>query len=125
MENPIAMTETFEHQSASSIDLTKPRKPRTPKLAKPRAELLAEFYSLPDQARIDQAMVAAVKHCSEAKLERDRWEGVGLPFIREGGKLVTDKNGNRKLCGGRVYYIKADVLADLEKAEQITHTDAA
>lgn len=65
-----------------------------------RAELLRDFYEAPEEALFDQRMVAAVKNCSTAKLERDRWAGTGIPFVKD---------------GRRVRYVKRDVLADLQR----------
>jgi len=90
-----------------------------------RAELLNEFNALPDDARITEIMVAAVIGCSLSKLQRDRVYGGGIPFIKEGGKLVTDKAGQAKHYGGRVFYLKRDVLVYLEPRNRtVTSTSA-
>ncbi len=54
------------------------------------------FLKLPVDALTDQQQVAAYLGCSTAKLERDRWTGVGIPFLKV-GRLVR--------------YRKADVMA--------------
>jgi hypothetical protein len=79
-----------------------------------RAQLIAEFNELPDDARISERHVAAVRYCSTATLQRDRVYGGGIPFIREGGTIKTDKNGLTRIFGGRVFYLKRDVVAFLE-----------
>ena len=46
------------------------------------AALIAEFYSAPADAYFQRPVVAVVVKCSTAKLERDTWRGVGIPFRR-------------------------------------------
>jgi hypothetical protein len=47
-----------------------------------RSDALKEFYDAPDDALFDQKTIAAVRGCSEATMERDRWAGTGIPFIK-------------------------------------------
>lgn len=97
----------------------------TYKPEKSRAELLNEFNALPANARVNEVMVAAVIGCSLSKLQRDRVYGGGIPFIKEGGKLVTDKAGQVKHYGGRVFYLKCHVLDYLEPRNRtVTSTSA-
>jgi len=72
-----------------------------------RSELLREFYEAPEDTLFDQKTVAAVKNCSTAKLERDRWAGTGIPFLKD---------------GQRVLYRKADVIADLARLPRYQST---
>lgn len=65
---------------------------------KTRAELAREFDELPAAAFAAQPQVAAFLGWSEAKLERDRWAGGGIPYLKE------KRN---------VRYRKADVLEHL------------
>jgi len=65
-----------------------------------RTKALAEFYSAPDTALFNQFVVAHVRDCSTATLERDRWRGGGIPFIK---------------VGRAVKYRKSDVLAWLDQ----------
>jgi hypothetical protein len=60
-----------------------------------RDKSLAEFYSAPDTSLFNQIIVAHVRDCSTATMERDRWAGGGIPFIK---------------IGRAVKYRKADVL---------------
>ncbi|WP_295402415.1 hypothetical protein [uncultured Thiocystis sp.] len=62
----------------------------------PRTDLIHEFTSAPDSALFDQRTVAAVFDCSVAKMERDRWSGDGVPYLK---------------IGNAVRYRKSDVLA--------------
>lgn len=49
---------------------------------KTRAEVLAEFYASADTALFNQIVIALVRDCSTATLERDRWAGGGIPFLK-------------------------------------------
>ena len=61
-----------------------------------RITSLAEFDSASEATLFNQITIAYVRDCSTATLERDRWAGGGIPFIKI-GRLVK--------------YRKADVLA--------------
>lgn len=61
-----------------------------------RTKALAEFDSAPDASLFNQIVIAQVRGCSTATLERDRWAGGGIPFIK---------------IGRAVKYRKSDVLA--------------
>ena len=77
-----------------------------------RVDLLAEFDGAPDWALFNQKSVAAIRNCSEALLERDRWAGGGIPFVRDGRS---------------VRYRKADVVTFLNRhktAISTAHADA-
>jgi len=63
-----------------------------------RVTLVQEFVALPDAALCGQETVAAVRDCSTSKLERDRWAGTGIPYLK---------------IGSSVRYRKSDVLAFL------------
>jgi len=69
------------------------------------AALRAEFYAAPAEAYFQRLAVAAVAKCSMAKLERDTWLGVGIPF--------------RKF-GRQVLYRKADVIEHIESKKHAT-----
>lgn len=68
--------------------------------AQARTKALAEFYAASDDALFNQITVAHVRDCSTATMERDRWSGGGIPFIK---------------IGRAVKYRKSDVLTWLEK----------
>jgi hypothetical protein len=61
-----------------------------------RQEHLDLFYTAPENALFDQITVAHIRGCSPALLERDRWEGKNIPFMK---------------IGRAVRYRKSDVLA--------------
>ena len=71
-----------------------------------RSFLLQEFNTLPLNAWFDQETVAAIRCCSVSTIERDRWEGKGVPFVKD---------------GRAVRYVKKDVLAWLEKHQSVLH----
>jgi hypothetical protein len=72
-----------------------------------RSLLLQEFQEAPLEAWFDQATVAAVRGCSSATIERDRWAGTGVPFVK---------------CGRSVRYTKQAILNWLEKHKPIQST---
>lgn len=51
-------------------------------LSQAREQSLSEFYSAPDEALFNQITVAHIRDCSTATMERDRWSGGGIPFIK-------------------------------------------
>lgn len=72
-----------------------------------RTQALAEFYGAPDTSLFNQIVVAHIRDCSTATMERDRWAGGGIPFIK---------------IGRAVKYKKADVLAWLNKHQSQNST---
>jgi hypothetical protein len=52
-----------------------------------RLTLIKEYESSPDDTLFSQMTVAAIRQCSTATIERDRWVGTGVPFIKM-GRLV-------------------------------------
>jgi len=72
-----------------------------------RMDLIKEYELAPDWVLFSQETVAAIRDCSLATLERDRWIGTGIPFIKM-GRLVR--------------YRKADIRAWLEGHQSIQST---
>ena len=72
-----------------------------------RLNLITEYELAPDSALFSQETVAAIRDCSLATIERDRWIGIGVPFI----KL-------RRL----VRYRKADIRSWVEKHKTFQST---
>jgi hypothetical protein len=52
-----------------------------------RLTLITEYELSPDSAFFSQETVAAIRNCSLATIERDRWVGSGVPFVKM-GRLV-------------------------------------
>lgn len=75
-----------------------------------RSILVNEFYDAPIAAWFGQETVAALRGCSEATIERDRWAGTGVPFIK---------------CGRSVRYKKTDILKWLEMHQSVQSTTQA
>lgn len=75
-----------------------------------RNKSLAEFDSAPETSLFNQTTIAHVRDCSTATMERDRWAGGGIPFIK---------------IGRAVKYRKTDVLAWLEQYQSQQSTSAA
>ncbi len=65
-----------------------------------RLQLLNEFESAPTSALFNQQILAAVLDCSTQLLERNRWEGKGVPYLKIGRKVL---------------YRKSDVLSFLQQ----------
>jgi hypothetical protein len=55
-----------------------------------RIDLIREYELALDWVLFSQETVAAIRDCSLATLERDRWIGIGIPFIKI-GRLVRYK----------------------------------
>lgn len=72
-----------------------------------RIKLLEEFNAAPDDAWFNQATPAVLRNCSEALIERDRWAGSGIPFVR---------------CGRSVRYSKRAILNWLAKHAALQST---
>jgi hypothetical protein len=81
------------------------------KSEKSQFDLIAEFDRLPDMALVPQKIVAILLGCSEAKLERDRWAGTGIPFVKLGPRMVR--------------YRKADVVAYAAEYKSMRSTTEA
>lgn len=65
-----------------------------------RLDLITEYEQAPDPALFAQETVAAILGCSLATIERDRWLGAGIPFIK---------------IGRMVRYRKSDIRSWLER----------
>lgn len=74
-------------------------KSTTPK--KSRIQLLQEFEAAPENALFRQETPCALLDCSNATMERDRWVGGGIPYIK---------------IGRSVRYRKGDILAYLAQS---------
>jgi hypothetical protein len=75
-----------------------------------RLALLQEFNDAPLDTLFDQITVAAVRACSTGNIERERWQGRGIPFRR---------------IGGSIRYSKRDILAWLSQHPAVRSTAEA
>ncbi len=73
-----------------------------------RSDLAHEFAALPKDGLATTAQTAAFLNCSESKLERDRWAGGGVPFIK---------------LNRAIRYQKSVVLAYLDQASRVSTSD--
>ena len=71
-----------------------------------RLELINEFESAPEPTLFDQRTLAAVLGCSTQLLERNRWAGQGIPYLK---------------IGRNVRYRKQDILNFLQQ-QKIYHS---
>jgi hypothetical protein len=56
-----------------------------------RLQFLNEFESAPDSALFNQKTIAAILSCSTQLLERNRWAGAGVPYLKIGRKVLYRK----------------------------------
>ncbi|MDF1647054.1 MAG: helix-turn-helix domain-containing protein [Legionellaceae bacterium] len=71
-----------------------------------RLQLINEFESAPDATLFNQNTLAAILNCSTQLLERNRWAGQGVPYLKIGRKVL---------------YRKSDVLGFLQQ-QKIYHS---
>ena len=57
-----------------------------------RLHLLNEFESAPYSALFNQQTIAAVLSCSTQLLERNRWAGSSVPYLKIGRKVLYRKS---------------------------------
>lgn len=74
---------------------------------KSKSDLLVDFECAPMDAFFRQDVVAAIRDCSRATVERDRWAGGGVPFVK---------------INKQVRYRKRDILEWLNKQVQHHNT---
>jgi hypothetical protein len=66
------------------------------KIKTSRLDLITEYEHAPDSALFAQETVAAILNCSLATIERDRWVGSGIPFIKI-GRMVRYRKSDIRL----------------------------
>lgn len=62
------------------------------KLKLSRLQLINEFESAPDSMLFNQNTLAAILDCSTQLLERNRWAGQGVPYLKIGRKVLYRKS---------------------------------
>jgi hypothetical protein len=77
---------------------------------KTRLTLLNEFNDAPPDALFPSTTVAAIRACTVGNIERERWQGKGIPFRR---------------IGGSIRYCKQDILAWLSQHPAVRSTAEA
>jgi hypothetical protein len=66
------------------------------KIKTSRLQLITEYEQAPDSALFAQQTVAAILNCSLATIERDRWQGSRIPFIKI-GRMVRYRKSDIRL----------------------------
>lgn len=56
-----------------------------------RLQFISEFESAPEATLFNQNTLAAVLDCSTQLLERNRWAGEGIPYLKIGRKVLYRK----------------------------------
>jgi hypothetical protein len=69
-----------------------------------RIELLNEFECAPNSTLFNQQILAALLNCSTHLLERNRWAGVGVPFLKIGRKVLYRKSDILDFLGKQKIY---------------------
>ncbi len=72
--------------------------------------IISEFDAAPDYALFPQSVVALIQKRSLSSVERDRWIGIGIPFVKHGRS---------------VRYRKKDILQWLEAQKAVKSTTEA
>lgn len=70
------------------------------KIKLPRLELIHQYEQAPNSALFSQETVAALLDCSLALIERDRWAGTGIPFVKIGRMVRYRKIDINTWLGG-------------------------
>ena len=71
-----------------------------------RIDLIHEYEQAPESTLFNQETVAAIRNCSLATIERDRWAGTGIPFIKM-GRIVRYKKSDIHTWLGRHHTLKS------------------
>ena len=69
-----------------------------------RMDLMREYEQAPDSALFSQDTVAALRGCSVALIERDRWAGTGVRFIKTGRLVRYRKQDIREWLSGHTAF---------------------
>lgn len=82
-----------------------------------RLDLITEYEQAPDSALFSQETVAAIRDCSLATIERDRWIGIGIPFLKMGRLVRYRKSDIRTWLDMHTsFQSTTKVTIELEKA---------
>lgn len=85
--NPVSASSGTAPGTASTELFAAGTRAKRAKRPPARPELLSLFDASPPWARFTEKEAAEILRCSTAKLQRDRWAGTGLPFVREDGSI--------------------------------------
>ena len=93
------------------------------KTDKSRLTMIQEYEQAPDTALFTQETVAALLNCSLATIERDRWAGTGIPFIKI-GRLVRYRKTDIQAWLASHTAVQSTTQAQLIKENQPHHAMA-
>ena len=81
-------TQQIRHKARPEKAKAKPQK-RKPTID--QSEIASRFCAAPDDALFTREEIAAVLRCSVSKLDRAAWLGIGIKFVRNGGRCLYPK----------------------------------
>lgn len=84
-----------------------------------RLNLMQEYELAPDSALFSQETVAAIRNCSIALVERDRWAGTGIPFIKTGRLVRYRKKDIREWLDNHIAF-QSTTQAQQQEQRSIT-----
>ena len=84
-----------------------------------RLDLMQEYELAPDSALFSQETIAAIRSCSIALIERERWLGTGIPFIKTGRLVRYRKQVIREWLAGHTDF-QSTTQAQQQSAQSIT-----
>lgn len=73
-----------------------------------RIQFLNEFDSAPHSALFNQHTIAAVLSCSTQLLERNRWAGEGISYLKIGRKVLYRKSDVLDFLQQKIYRSTSD-----------------
>ncbi len=85
-----------------------------------RIQLINEFESAPNSTLFNQNTLASVLNCSKQLLERNRWAGLGVPYIKIGRKVLYRKSDVLKFLQQQKVYCSTS-----DQGEFVTFENAA
>jgi len=84
-----------------------------------RLDLMREYELAPDSALFPQETIAAIRSCSVALIERERWLGTGIPFIKTGRLVRYRKQDIRDWLAGHTAFQSTTQAQQQEMAQPI------
>ncbi len=79
-------------------------------------ELIHQYEQAPSSALFSQETVAAILDCSLAMIERDRWMGTGVPFVKIGRMVRYRKIDIDAWLGGHALFQSTSQCVTMKRA---------
>lgn len=70
-----------------------------------KLQLLEEYSAKPLTAYLSEREVAVVLGCSPRKLQKDRGQGTGIPYIKQGRAVRYRKSSVEKHMGAKTEFV--------------------